>query len=95
MNVIESNKEVIKNLKERGLLFKQETLNHSYPHCPRTKTPLIYRAMESRFVKEKVLTAKTLPLAEQINFVPDSIKTRFTNGLASAPDWNISRSRFR
>jgi len=78
-NVIETNKDVIKNLKERGLLVKQETINHSYPHCPRTKEPIIYRAMESRFVKEKELTAKTLPLAEQINFVPEQIKTRFTN----------------
>jgi len=95
MNVIESNKEVIKSLKDRWVLVKQETINHSYPHCPRTKEPIIYRAMESWFVKEKELTAKTLPLAEQINFVPETIKTRFTNWLASAPDWNISRTRFR
>lgn len=94
-NVIETNKDVIKHLKERGLLVKQETINHSYPHCPRTKEPIIYRAMESWFVKEKELTEKTLPLAEQINFVPPQIKKRFTNGLATAPDRNISRTRFR
>ncbi len=94
-NVIDTNKDVIKHLKERGLLVKQETINHSYPHCPRTKEPIIYRAMESRFVKEKDLTTKSLPLADEINFVPSEIKKRFTNGLGSAPDWNISRSRFR
>ena len=95
MNVIEANKEVIKNIKDRGLLAKQETINHSYPHCPRTKTPLIYRALESRFLKEQQLTEKTLPFAETITFTPESVKTRFTNWLASAPDRNISRTRFR
>ena len=93
-NVIEANKAVIKVLKEKNLLVKQETINHSYPHCPRTKTPLIYRAMESWFVKEQELTNKTLPLADTINFVPSEIKKRFVNGLASAPDRNISRSRY-
>ncbi len=94
MNVFEASKEVIKNIKERGLLAKQETINHSYPHCPRTGKPIIYRAIESWFLKEKDLGEKTVPSAEDITFVPESIKKRFTNGLASAPDWNISRTRF-
>lgn len=94
MNVIESNQSVIQYLKEAWTLMKHETLNHSYPHCPRTKEPIIYRAMESRFLKEKQLTEKSLPLADTINFVPPEIKKRFVNGLESAPDWNISRSRF-
>ncbi len=94
MNVINSNKEVIKNLKDKGLLVKHETINHSYPHCPRTKEPLIYRAQESRFLKEKELTQKTVPLADQISFIPEEIKKRFVNWLESAPDRNISRSRF-
>lgn len=60
VNVIESNKAVIAALKEKNLLVKLETIDHSYPHCPRTKTPLIYRAMESWFVKEKQLSADTV-----------------------------------
>jgi isoleucyl-tRNA synthetase len=56
---------------------------------------LIYRAIESWFVKEDDLKAKTVPAAELIDFIPESVKHRFINGLRSAPDWNISRSRFR
>ena len=77
MNVIDANKEIITFLKHRGDLVKQETINHSYPHCRRTGTPLIYRAMESRFVKEDQLKTDTVPLAEQLNFVPAAIKNRF------------------
>ena len=94
-NVIEANKSIITDLKSRGLLLRQETINHSYPHCPRTKTPLIYKAIESWFVKEEQLKAQTVPAAEQIHFVPETVKQRFINGLASAPDRNISRTRFR
>ncbi len=94
INVIEANKNIITALKEKNLLVKQETLNHSYPHCPRTKTPLIYRAQESWFLKEQQLSEQSVPLADTINFVPDTIKKRFINGLESAPDWNISRTRF-
>jgi isoleucyl-tRNA synthetase len=95
INVFDANSEIIKELKSRGLLIKQETYNHSYPHCPRTKTPLIYKAIESRFVKEDDLKALTVPAAEQIHFVPETVKARFINGLASAPDRNISRTRYR
>jgi isoleucyl-tRNA synthetase len=94
-NVIEANKEIIQELKSRGLLVKQETINHSYPHCPRTKTPLIYKAIESWFVKEEELKTLTVPAAEHIRFVPETVKQRFSNGLASAPDRNISRTRYR
>ncbi len=93
-NVIEANKEVVKMLKERWVLAKHETINHSYPHCPRTWTPLIYKAIESWFVKETDLKNVTVPRAEEIYFVPETVKKRFTNWLASAPDWNISRTRF-
>ena len=94
VNVFEANDLVIKNLKERGLLAKLETINHSYPHCPRTGEPIIYRAIESWFLKEKQLSKETVPSAEDINFIPPAIKKRFINGLASAPDRNISRTRF-
>lgn len=95
MNVFDANSEIIKNLKSRGLLIKQETYNHSYPHCPRTKTPLIYKAIESRFVKEDDLKALTVPAVESMHMVPETVKNRFVEGLKSAPDRNISRTRFR
>ncbi len=93
-NVFEANALIIKDLKSRGLLVKQETINHSYPHCPRTGTPMIYKAIESRFVKEEELKAVTIPGAQQIHFVPETVKQRFINGLETAPDRNISRTRF-
>jgi isoleucyl-tRNA synthetase len=95
INVIEANKEVIRLLKESGKIVKVETIDHSYPHCPRTKTPLIYKAIESRFLKEDQLKAQTVPSTDEQYFVPETVKKRFVNGLASAPDWNISRTRFR
>lgn len=93
-NVIEANKDIIAHLKQTWSLVKHDTIQHSYPHCPRTKEPMIYRAMESWFVKEEQLKEKTLPLAEKVAFVPTTVEHRFKNGLASAPDRNISRSRF-
>ena len=78
-NVFDANSEIIKNLKSCGLLIKQETYNHSYPHCPRTKTPLIYKAIESRFVKEEELKALTVPAAELLHVVPETVKARFIN----------------
>jgi len=56
--------------------------------------PLIYRAIESWFVKEDELKAKTVPATDPLHFVPAGVKTRFVNGLQAAPDRNISRTRF-
>lgn len=93
-NVIEANTDIIKHMKATGQCIKHETIMHSYPHCPRTWLPLIYRAVESRFLKEDHLKAKTIPCAKDVTFVPTTIHQRFINGLSSAPDWNISRTRF-
>ena len=95
MKVMDSNKAIIEQLKSAGKLVKAESINHSYPHCRRCKTPLIYKAMSSRFIKEKEMNAQTWADAEQINFTPASVKNRFVNGLASAPDWNVARNRYR
>ena len=95
MKVMDSNKAIIERLKSEGKLVKAESINHSYPHCRRCKTPLIYKAMSSRFIKEKEMNAQTWADAEQINFTPASVKNRFVNGLASAPDWNVARNRYR
>ena len=95
MKVMEANKPIIEYLKSVQKLVKAESINHSYPHCRRCKTPLIYKAMSSRFIKEKEMNAQTWSDAEQINFTPASVKNRFVNGLASAPDWNVARNRYR
>lgn len=92
--VYDANKDIIQVLKSDKKIVKQETIVHSYPFCPRTDTPMIYRAIESWFVRESELKDKTTKEAEKINFVPQSVKQRFINGLESAPDWNISRNRY-
>ena len=95
MKVMDANKPIIEYLKSVQKLVKAESINHSYPHCRRCKTPLIYKAMSSRFIKEKEMNTQTWSDAEQINFTPASVKNRFVNGLASAPDWNVARNRYR
>ena len=93
--VFDVNKKVIERLKQERKLIKNESITHSYPHCRRCKTPLINKAMSSRFIKEQEMNANTRAEGEKINFVPNSVKNRFVNGLQTAPDWNIARNRYR
>lgn len=59
MQVMQANKPIIEHLKANGKLVKAESINHSYPHCRRCKTPLIYKAMSSWFIKEKEMNSQT------------------------------------
>jgi isoleucyl-tRNA synthetase len=94
MPIKEADKEIIKNLKERGQLFHQSTLVHSYPMCPRTDTPLIYRAMPQWYLAVEKIKDKMIQANQQINWVPEAIKEgRFGKWLENARDWAISRSR--
>jgi isoleucyl-tRNA synthetase len=95
MNVKEADKVIIKILKEKGLLFKQETIQHSYPFCERSNTPLIYRAISAWYVRVEDLTEQMVENNSTIHWVPEHIKEgRFGKWLAAARDWNISRNRF-
>lgn len=94
-NIFESQKEIIKDLKARGILFKQELITHTYPFCWRCDTPLIYYALDSWFVKISAIKNEMLQNNEQIHWVPEHVKEgRFAKGIESAPDWAISRNRF-
>lgn len=95
IRVYETNKDVIQKLKESKKLIWQKSYEHSYPHCRRCETPLIQKAITSRFIKEQELTKKTVPNAENISFVPETVKNRFRDTLNSAPDRNLSRNRYR
>ena len=95
MKVMESNKPITEHLKANQKIVKTESLVHSYPHCRRCKTPLIYKAMSSRFIKEKEMNAQTANQAGEIKFIPETVKNRFVNGLQQAPDWNVARNRYR
>lgn len=93
--VFEANAVVIRMLKERGVVVRHETYDHSYPHCWRTGTPLIYKAVSSWFVAVTAIKERMLELNQQIRWVPEHIKEgSFGKWLANARDWTISRNRF-
>lgn len=94
-NVKEADKNIIHYLKDKGLLFKHETITHSYPFCERSDTPLIFKAISAWYVKVEDLRERMQELNREIHWIPEHIKEgRFGNWLANARDWNISRNRF-
>lgn len=91
----EGAKDIKRNLEERGLLFARDNHTHSYPHCWRCGTPLIYNAVSSWFINIQKVKAKLISENETINWVPEHLKHgRFGKILETAPDWTISRNRF-
>ena len=87
--------EVIKDLKERGLLFSAPNFEHSYPHCWRCDTPLIYYARESWFIKMTAVKDDLIRNNNTVNWIPESIgKGRFGNWLENIQDWGIIRNRY-
>jgi len=85
---------IIRQLKTQGLLYVQDTIQHSYPYCYRSDTPLIYRAIPSWYVRVTDIRDRLLNANRQIRWVPDHIKEgRFGNWLENALDWSISRNR--
>ncbi len=94
-NVWEANKPIAKALHERGVVWKIEYIQHSYPHCHRCHTRLMYRAHPSWFMD--IVGQKELMLEQNgaINWFPAHLKHgRFAKTVQSAPDWNLSRDRF-
>ena len=92
--VKEADREIIRHLKEAGVLYRHEVTQHAYPYCYRSDTPLIYRAVPSWYVRVTAITEKLLAANGQIRWVPEHIKEgRFGNWLAGAIDWAISRNR--
>ena len=87
--------EIIANLKGRKILYKKETITHSYPHCWRCKTPLLYYARASWYIATTKFAAKMVELNKNINWVPPEVGTgRFGNWLEENKDWALSRDRF-
>lgn len=94
-NVWEANFKVVGFLRDKGYLFKKENIVHSYPHCYRCDAKLIYKAQPAWFIKVSQIREKLLEQNEKINWHPAHLREgRFKNGLETAPDWNISRSRY-
>ncbi len=89
--------DIIKDLAHRGLLFKKEKYEHSYPHCWRCKTPLIYYARDSWYIRmsDEKIKAQLIEQNNTINWEPDHIRDgRFGEWLDGVKDWAISRERY-
>ncbi len=94
-NVWEINKTVAKTLHERGVVLKIDYIRHSYPHCHRCGTKLMYRAHPSWFMDIESQRDQMLHQNGDIEWFPSHVKHgRFAKTIEQAPDWNISRDRF-
>ena len=94
-NPRETDQKIAQWLAEKNLLYSQEILRHSYPHCWRCDTPLLNWAANSWFVKVSAIKQKLIDENKKVQWVPSHVGTgRFNNLLESAPDWAISRSRY-
>ena len=94
-NVLEANSDIIRHIKGLGRLIKHESYEHNYPHCWRTDTPVIYRALPSWYVKVTDFRDRLVELNQDINWIPTNVRDgRFGKWLEGARDWSISRNRF-
>lgn len=95
MFVKDADKEIIRRLKQEGLVIHHTQIHHRYPFCWRSDTPLIYKAVRTWFVAVEKLKDKMLDANGSIHWVPDHIKEgRFGKWLENARDWAISRNRY-
>lgn len=94
-NVWEANKPIAKELLERGVVWKIDYIRHSYPHCHRCGTKLMYRAHPSWFMDINGQRTEMLEQNGNVNWFPAHLKRgRFAKTVETAPDWNLSRDRF-
>ncbi|MDB1135597.1 isoleucine--tRNA ligase [Candidatus Anaplasma sp. TIGMIC] len=94
-HVLDSNDNIIKYLKNSGSWFETGQYLHNYPHCWRTDTPLIYRAMSSWYVEVTKLKERMLELNSEVNWIPNHVQDgQFGKWLEGIRDWSISRNRF-
>ncbi|MFA5888931.1 MAG: class I tRNA ligase family protein [Candidatus Paceibacterota bacterium] len=95
MYVKKAERYIKEDLEKRDLLFSKTMNTHSYPHCYRCETPLIYNALSSWFINIQKIKKQVIDLNENINWVPDHLKHgRFLDIAQNAPDWTISRNRY-
>ncbi len=94
-NVKDADPDIIAYLEEQGKLFKAIDYEHSYPHCWRCDTPLIYYAKDTWFIEMTEVQEKLIANNKKINWLPEAIgKKRFGDWLENLVDWGISRDRF-
>jgi len=93
MHVFKANKPIIALLAANGALLGQETYRHSYPHCWRSKTPIIFRAVEQFFISIDGLRTKALEEVDKVQWLPAWGRNRIAGTVEARPDWCISRQR--
>jgi isoleucyl-tRNA synthetase len=93
--VKDADSKIIKHLTEQGRLLMNSQIRHSYPFCWRSDTPLLYRTVPAWFVRIKEIIPDMLNNVDKTRWVPSNIKEkRFSNWIANARDWNVSRNRY-
>ena len=94
-NVFDANPKVAAHLKEQGAVVRHDTYDHNYPHCWRTDTPIIYKAVSSWYVEVTKIRDRLVELNQEINWIPSHVRDgQFGKWLEGARDWSISRNRF-
>ncbi|KAL5330736.1 hypothetical protein ACEPPN_000257 [Leptodophora sp. 'Broadleaf-Isolate-01'] len=94
-HVKDAERGIIKHPKSTGRLVQDPQIMHSYPHCPRSDTPLIYRAVSAWFVKTTPIIPDMLKMIDDSRWVLGFVnEKRFMNWIANAHDWNVSRDRY-
>ena len=95
MNVFEANTPITRRLREEGKLVRADSYTHNYPHCWRTDTPIIYKAVTSWYVEVTAFRDRLVELNGEINWIPGHVQDgAFGKWLEGARDWSISRNRF-
>jgi len=91
--VFKANPLIIQILEDKKMLFAQEEYRHDYPHCWRSKTPIVFRAVKQWFIKVGEFRQEALDAIETVNWIPSTGKNRIKGAVETRPDWCISRQR--
>lgn len=95
LQVFDANRPLLRELRERGMLVREEPYVHPYPHCWRCETPLVYKAVSSWFVQVTAFKDRMVALNQEISWTPAHVRDgSFGKWLENARDWSISRNRF-
>ncbi|MEY2564314.1 MAG: isoleucyl-tRNA synthetase [Verrucomicrobiota bacterium] len=91
--VFDANADIVALLREKGMLISEAAYQHSYPYCWRSKTPIIFRAVEQFFIRIDDLRANALAAIKDVRWIPAWGENRISGTVESRPDWVISRQR--
>jgi isoleucyl-tRNA synthetase len=91
--VFDANTDIVALLREKGMLISEAPYQHSYPYCWRSKTPIIFRAVEQFFIRIDALRANALAAIKDVRWIPPWGENRISGTVESRPDWVISRQR--